>query len=146
VLEYSGITRVPKTPAFLAGIINLRGSVVPVIDLRIKLGLPPGELNIDSSILIIEIDFMEELTLIGVLVDCVKSVVRFDPDKIEDAPRIGMTVDLSFISAIGRIENDFVMILNENTLFSEKELSFVRQDRQEEKSIRHLSSDERISI
>ena len=89
VLEYSKVTKVPQTPEMMIGVINLRGSVVPVIDLRLKFGMGQSERTVNTCIIIIEVNIEDEVTMIGALVDSVNEVMDMDADKIEPPPKIG---------------------------------------------------------
>jgi purine-binding chemotaxis protein CheW len=126
VLELPKITKMPKTPDFMAGVINLRGGVVPVIDLRIKFDMPEIERTIDTSIVIVEANYDDEIILIGALVDAVKAVIKISTDNTEPPPKVGMNLDTNLIDGIGKNNDNFVIILNVDRLFSQEELSFVR--------------------
>jgi len=89
VLEFDTVTKVPQTPAMMKGVINLRGSVVPVVDMRIKFGMGATEKTVNTVIIIIEISLDGESTMIGALVDSVKEVLDLDTDHIEPPPSIG---------------------------------------------------------
>ena len=121
VLEVIKITRVPRMPPYMLGVINLRGSVVPVIDLRLKLDLEPIEATQDSSIIILEVLSGEENILLGIYVDSVHEVVEFEEGDLEPAPRIGAKIQSEFITGVGKRNDDFVMILNIGTVFGEIE-------------------------
>lgn len=125
VLNLVKITPIPMAPSFMIGVINLRGSVVPVIDLREKFSLKPAEYTIDTSIVIVEIAFGNEILTIGVLVDAVKAVVKFDNAQTEPPPKIGMQLNENMIQAIAKLNNNFVMILNTDTVFSKQELGII---------------------
>lgn len=117
VLEYTKITRVPRTPCFMRGVINLRGSVVPVIDLRMHFGFPPGRRTIDTCIIILEVTIDEKLTVLGALADSVQEVIDFEAEQLSDAPALGTRINNQFISAMGKIDEKFVMILNLDEVF-----------------------------
>ena len=121
VLELIKITRVPRMPPFMLGVINLRGSVVPVIDLRLKLGMEAAKATQDSSIIILEILVGEEIILLGIYVDSVHEVVDFDGDDLEPAPKIGSRIQSDFIHGVGKRNEEFVMILDIDRVFSEIE-------------------------
>ena len=89
VLEYATITRIPKTPEFMLGVINLRGNAVPVIDMRLKLGLPKTERTVDTCIIITEVQMEEGENIFGALVDSVHEVMEIDQDTLEPTPKIG---------------------------------------------------------
>ncbi|MBN8216883.1 MAG: purine-binding chemotaxis protein CheW, partial [Spirochaetes bacterium] len=102
VLEVARITRVPKTPPFMVGVINLRGGVVPVVDLRLKFGLHAREATIATSIIIVEASDGGEHFILGALVDAVKAVLRLEETEIEAPPRVGMRLSGEFIAGIGK--------------------------------------------
>ena len=92
VLDYTAITKVPRMPPFLKGVINLRGNVVPVVDLRLKLGMSAIEKTVDTCIVIVDILIEEELTQMGALTDSVKEVIDLDPDEIAPPAQNGDSV------------------------------------------------------
>lgn len=122
VLELGRITKVPRTSAFMIGVLNLRGGVVPVVDLRRKFGMDPVSATIDTAVVIIESIVGDDTLVIGVLVDAVKEVIRLDGTEVEAPPRVGMRVSGDFISAIGKKDNHFVILLDTTKLFSAEEL------------------------
>ncbi|HOV15507.1 MAG TPA: chemotaxis protein CheW [Spirochaetota bacterium] len=125
VLELTKITKVPRTPKFMSGVINLRGKVVPVVDLRVKFELEEVEQTIDTSIIIVEVSYDNDVIILGALVDSVKSVIKLEDNMHEPPPKVGLNIDLSFIDSIGKVKEDFVIILNIDKIFSAKELSFI---------------------
>ena len=125
VLEFDKVTKVPKTPDFLTGVINLRGKVVPVVDLRLKFGMSKTEKTVDTCVIITEIQIENELTQIGAMADSVWEVIDLDPDKIEPAPKIGTQLDTRFIDGMGKHNDDFIIILNINNVFSKEEMAVV---------------------
>jgi purine-binding chemotaxis protein CheW len=126
VLELIDITRVPRMPDFMRGVINLRGGVVPVIDLGLKFGLDRIENSINTCIIVLEVMLGGEELTIGALADSVREVVSLGNDEIEDAPRIGMTLDSGFLKGIGKRGEEFIIILDIDRIFSVHELSVVR--------------------
>lgn len=127
VLEVTRITKVPKTPPFMIGVINLRGGVVPVVDLRLKFDLPQKETTVDTSIIIVEARYDDETLIIGALVDAVKAVIRLEDGDIEEAPRVGMRISGEFIAGIGKKGAAFVILLDSDRVFSRKEMDAVAQ-------------------
>lgn len=125
VLEFSSVTKVPRTPDFMRGVINLRGSVVPVIDLRLKLGLSRTEATIDTCIIIIEVETADERLVLGAMADSVQEVVELDPKSIEPPPRIGTRVNIDFIRGIGNRDEQFVILLDINRVLTGEELRVV---------------------
>lgn len=126
VLDFTSVTRVPKMPAFMRGVINLRGSVVPVVDMRLKFGLPPADRTINTCIIIVEIDMDGEMVALGALADSVKEVVELEATDIEPAPRIGTRLNTEFIRGMGKREEGFLILLNINRIFSTEELAAVQ--------------------
>ena len=126
VVEYTDITRIPRTPVFMRGVINLRGGVLPIIDLRLKFDLPAKEPDRDTSIIITEINLEGETVVIGTMVDAVKEVVEFSPEALEPAPKIGLKMDSDHIKAMAKQDDHFVIVLNVESIFSWKEISFAK--------------------
>lgn len=122
ILEMSHITRIPKTPEYMKGVINLRGTVLPVVDLRIKFGLPEKENTVDTSIIVISIDLNGEPILIGTLVDAVREVLELKNDEISPAPTIGTKYNTGFIEGMWRTDEKFIMILDIDKVFSTEEV------------------------
>ncbi len=127
VLDYTKLTKVPKTPDFMKGVINLRGGVVPVVDLRLKFGMTGTQQTVDTCIIIAEISVDEQHTLLGALADQVQEVIELDPSAIEPPPRIGTRLDTDFIKGMGKQEDEFIIILDVEKVFSARELVMVRQ-------------------
>ena len=125
ILDYSNITKVPQTPEFMKGVINLRGSVVPVVDMRLKFNMPPLEKTVDTCIIVVEISIENEATILGALVDSVQEVFELEPTHIEAAPRIGTKLRTDFILGMGKREEQFVIILDIDKVFSSEELDIV---------------------
>lgn len=123
ILEITTITKVPQTPDFMRGVINLRGSVVPVIDMRLKFGMSPIEQTVNTCIIVVEISMDGDTTVLGALADSVQEVVEMEPDSIEPAPHIGTKLNTEFIKGMGKIDGRFVMILDIDRVFSSDELS-----------------------
>ncbi len=126
VLDYTTITRVPRMPDFLRGVINLRGNVVPVIDLRLKLGMNATEKNLDTCIVIAEIMIDGELTLVGALADSVKEVISLEAARISPPPRLGTKLKSRFIRGMGKLDEGFLIILDIDKVLSEDELAVVK--------------------
>ena len=127
VLEFTTVTKVPQTPDMMKGVINLRGSVVPVIDMRIKFGMEETEKTVNTVIIIIELDLDDEMTQIGAVVDSVKEVMDLDAEHIEPPPKIGTKLNTDFIKGMGKKDGQFIMILDIKTIFSSEELDLVQQ-------------------
>jgi purine-binding chemotaxis protein CheW len=122
ILEMSHITRIPKAPEYLKGVINLRGTVLPVVDLRIKFGLPEKEANVDTSIIVLSIDLNSEPVLVGILVDAVREVLELKSSEIAPTPSIGTKYNSGFIKGMWRMDEKFIMILDIDKVFSTEEI------------------------
>jgi purine-binding chemotaxis protein CheW len=125
VLELTKITKVPKTPRFMRVVINLRGSVVPVVDLKYKFGMGDTEETVHTCIIVMEVAIDDEVKVIGALADAVKEVINLEPDQIEPSPYLGTKVSIEFIKGVGKIGEDFVIILDIDKIFSEEEFEAV---------------------
>lgn len=127
ILDYTTITRVPRMPEFLRGVINLRGNVVPVIDLRLKLGMSAIEKTVDTCIVIVEIEAEDELMQMGVLADSVQEVIDLDPSHISPPPKIGTKINIDFIKGMGKQDDEkFLIILDIDRVLSEDELAVMQ--------------------
>ena len=122
VLDFTEVTKVPRMPDFMSGVINLRGGVVPVVDLRLKFGLPATDRTVDTCIIIMEIAIDGETTLIGALADSVQEVMTLDPENIEPPPRIGTRLKTEFIKGMGKKNDNFIILLDIDRVFSSDEL------------------------
>jgi purine-binding chemotaxis protein CheW len=127
VLEMTSITKIPRTPPFMRGVINLRGYAVPVMDMRMKFGMGEVVQTVETCIIIAELDHAGEKSLIGAIVDSVDEVYEMPPETIEEAPRMGASIRADFIAGIGRREEAFVIILDNKKVFSEEELALARE-------------------
>ena len=126
VLEYSSVTKVPQTPEFMKGVINLRGHVVPVVDLRLKFGMQEAEKTVNTCIIIVEVSVDEETAVLGALTDSVQEVLELEHDQIEPAPKIGTRLKTDFIRGMGKQNEQFIMILDIDKVFSTDELAIVQ--------------------
>ncbi|CCH47644.1 chemotaxis protein CheW [Pseudodesulfovibrio piezophilus] len=127
VLELTSITKIPRTPEFMRGVINLRGHAVPVVDMRLKLGMSKGEDTVDTCIIIVEIEFDGEFTVMGALVDSVREVFEMMPDTIEPAPKMGAAINAEYIKGMGRQNEQFIIIIDINKIFSAEELAIAKE-------------------
>jgi len=132
VLDYTTITKVPGMPAFLSGVINLRGNVVPVIDLRLKLGMSAIKRTVDTCIVIVEVFIEDELTQMGALADSVKEVIDLDASQISPPPRLSTKLNNDFIKGMGKQDEKFLIILDIDRVLSSDELEIVRSAEQTE--------------
>ena len=131
VLELTSITKIPRTPDFMCGVINLRGHAVPVMDMRLKFGMPKTPSTVDTCIIIVEVDFEGERVIMGGLVDSVREVFDLPPDHIEAAPRMGTSINTDYIRGIGKQAETFVIILDIAKVFSAEELALAKDAQKE---------------
>lgn len=111
------ITKVPQTPSFVQGVINLRGKVIPVIDLRLKFGLPPAEYTEQTCIIVVDVGVM-----MGIIVDTVREVHDFVAEDIEPPPSLGLSVDTSFILGMGKVKDQVKLLLDIDKVLTADEL------------------------
>ena len=116
------ITRVPRSPVYLKGVINLRGKVIPVVDLRLKLDMQEQEYNEKTCIIVVNIDVKGQPVMVGVVVDSVREVYDFNAEQIESAPRFGVDIDTTAILGMGKIDEHVVTLLDINRAIAEAEL------------------------
>jgi len=122
IIAHTPLTRLPETASFIRGVMNLRGCVVPVVDLAVRFG--QGEIPITKStcIVILEIRIDGENLVVGVMADAVKQVVEFGGDEIQTPPSIGTGVKREYLRGLGPAEKGFVMILDADRIFVHDEL------------------------
>ena len=125
IIEHETVTRVPSTPEFVRGVINLRGSVVPVVDLARKFGLAESPVTKRTCIVIVEAAGERERVVMGVLADAVNQVVEFAQAEIEPPPSFGAPVRVDFLKGLGQLGGGFVLILDTDRVLSTEELSSV---------------------
>lgn len=123
VLDFTVVTKIPRTPEFMRGVINLRGSVVPVVDLRLCFEMTETEKTVNTCIIVAEVHLDGEATVIGALADSVNEVIDLTPEDIQPAPKIGASVRTDFIRGMGNCDSGFVMILDIDKVFEAKDLT-----------------------
>ena len=126
VLDFTTVTRVPRTPEFMRGVINLRGSVVPVVDLRLKFGMTRTENSVNTCVIITEVTVDGDTTVLGALADSVQEVLDLDSEHIAPAPKIGTKLNTEFIKGMGKRDDRFIIILDIDKVFSVDELAVVQ--------------------
>ncbi|KAB1441076.1 chemotaxis protein CheW [Pseudodesulfovibrio senegalensis] len=122
VLEITKVSEIPRTPKYMRGVINLRGHAVPVVEMRTKLGMERIDDTVDTCIIILEVLLEDELLAIGALVDSVREVVEMPDREIEAAPKMGSAINADYIKGMGRQGDNFVIIVDVDSVFSKKEL------------------------
>ena len=127
IIEINMITRVPMMPAFIAGIINLRGSVVPVVDLSQRLGRCASVVSKKSCIVLVEIVHGDDSQTVGMLVDEVNEILEIDEEHIQPPPDFGTDIRTDFIRAMGRVDDKFMILLDVNHVLSVADISQLTQ-------------------
>lgn len=117
IIKMQEITRLPHAPEFIEGITNLRGTIVPVVDLRTRFGLPRQEPTRDTRIVIANMDSSK----VGIIVDAVTQVIRVPDDKIEPPPQMSVTINSAFIKNIAKLESELVILLDLGKVLSTEE-------------------------
>ncbi len=125
IKEYSHITTIPLMPISVLGVINLRGNVVPIIDLQVRIGKEKSKITKRTCIIIVELTYSDEKMDVGLMVDAVSEVIDIPITEIEKAPSFGSKIRNDFIKSIGKIEGKFIIILNIINVLSIDELSVV---------------------
>jgi purine-binding chemotaxis protein CheW len=123
IIQYCDISTVPMMPDYIRGIINLRGAVVPVIDLHVRFGRAAAEVSRRTCIVIIEIDHQGSRHELGIMVDAVSAVIDIAPEQVEPAPRFGSRIKHDFIAGMGKVNEKFVIILDVSKTFTSDELN-----------------------
>lgn len=118
VLDLSEITRVPTAPPYMRGVVNVRGSAVPVVDLRLKFGLPPTPDTVNTRIVVLELELDGELTVVGGLADAVHEVLELDRAEIREPPRIAMRWRADMIEGLGKKADQFIIVLDITRVFA----------------------------
>ena len=132
IIEVANVTRVPLTPDFIYGVINLRGNVVPVVDLSSRLRNHKAVISKYSCIVLVAVEASEGLQLIGMLVDEVKEILEIPPADIRPAPDFGVDIRTDFIQAMARVDEVFIILLALNRVLSLAELSQLQHLKQEQ--------------
>jgi len=128
VIELVPVTRIPKTPPFMRGVINLRGHAVPVVDLRIKFDMPTAHDTVNTCIIIVDVEVEGENCYMGAIVDSVREVFEMTSDQINPPPRMGTSIRADFIRGMGKQNEEFIMILDIGKVFSQEELALVLEN------------------
>jgi purine-binding chemotaxis protein CheW len=126
ILEMTKITKVPKAPTYMKGVINLRGSVLPLIDTRIKFEMEETIYTSNTCILVLDINMNGESVHVGALVDSVQEVLEIEDKNIQPSPSIGTKYKSEFIDGMAKVDDNFIMLLNMDLVFSTDELSLLK--------------------
>ena len=130
IIEYDTVTRVPNMPHSIRGVINLRGAVVPVVDLAVRFGLRDCRVTKRTCVIIVEVEVGDEKLVIGLMADAVSQVIDLPPSDIEPPPGFGTKVRVDFLKGLGKIGNKFVLILDLDRALSNSDLLSVAEARE----------------
>lgn len=123
VIDYIPVTKIPLSPDYIEGVINLRGSIIPVINLSYRFFKKKNEQTKFTSIIMIEIFDNEETLIIGLMIDAVKEVLFIPEKNIDEKPDFGTNIRNDFIEGVGKVNGEFIILLNNSTVLDIKELS-----------------------
>ena len=123
IVEYSGVTKVPMMSSYVKGVTNIRGNIVPVIDLIDRFSLGETKVGDKTSIVVVNYEKDDEKTQIGIMIDEVYEVDSIEPSEVKKAPEFGAKIDSKFILCMGKYDNKYIEILNTNTILDISELS-----------------------
>lgn len=126
IIAIPQITPIPNTPGYVKGVINLRGKIIPVIDLRLRFGLPAADYNARTSIIIIKTEVDEEEIFIGIIVDTVLEVLDIQGGMIEPAPSFGISIDTGYIYGMAKVKNKVIILLDIQNILSEEEFGALK--------------------
>ena len=140
VLDFTELTKVPRMPEFMRGVINLRGGIVPVVDLCLKFGMEGSGRTVDTCIIIMELDIEEEKTFLGAIADSVQEVITLESTQIEPPPKIGTRLDTKFIRGMGKKNDELIIILDIDRVFSSGELEGFHTTEKDQTSTENTTS------
>jgi purine-binding chemotaxis protein CheW len=140
IIGLMDITKVPRTPHDIRGVINLRGKVIPVVDLRLKFDMEAKEDTEETCIIVVDIAGEEGSVLMGILVDAVSEVLDIQSNEIEDPPTFGAGVDTRFILGIGKVKNTVKILLDVDRVLTGVEIAFADDDAEQSMSVSEMSS------
>lgn len=129
IIEYSSLTAVPMTPSWIRGVINLRGAVVPVLDLSVRFGKEPSAVTKRTCIVITEMDIDGERRDLGIVVDAVNAVMDIPPGDIEPPPQFGARIRTEFIHGMGKVDGRFVILLDVRQVLAGEDLAVLADAR-----------------
>jgi len=127
IIEYTAITKVPKVSRWIRGVINLRGNVVPVVDLAVRFGLEERPITKTTCIIIVEVQQETEKAVMGVIADAVNQVIALNAEDIEEPPAFGTRIRLEYLAGMGKLGKKFALILNIDRVLSAAELLTVSE-------------------
>jgi purine-binding chemotaxis protein CheW len=131
ILEVPKITKVPHAPGYLVGVVNLRGGVLPVIDTRIKFGMPATEFTVNTCIVVLNVQINDETTVVGAMVDSVSEVFEIEENQVQPSPTIGAKYQADFIQGMIKEKDQFMMLLDIDKVFTSNEMELFNETKSE---------------
>ena len=126
VLEFTEVSKLPRTPDYMKGVINIRGHAIPVVDMRSKLGMEQAGQTVDTCIIILDVLFENGAHTVGAVVDSVREVIDISRDTIEPPPSLGSSIDASYIEGLGHQGDQFIILLDVDSVFANEETALRR--------------------
>jgi purine-binding chemotaxis protein CheW len=126
ILDRTDMTRIPRMPDYMRGALNVRGEVIPVVDLRVKFGLPAVEYTLDTCVVLIEVAVDGEMTVLGALVDAVRDVFEVEESALSNAPRMGTKLNTEFIEGVAHCDDELIIVLDLDRVLSHEEVITLR--------------------
>ncbi len=126
LMGMSEVTPIPQTPEYIKGVINLRGQIIPIIDLRLKFGMVFKEYNKRTSIIVVEVDYEGEISYMGVVVDSIREVISIPEENISKASYINSKIKSDFIKGIANTPDGIVIVLDVVKILSDDDLAFIK--------------------
>jgi len=136
ILEMTHVTKVPRAPGYMKGVINLRGMVLPLVDTRVKFGMPETEVSDNTCILVLDLNVSGEEVKLGALVDSVQEVLELENENLLPPPSIGSKYKSEFIEGIANVDEKFIMVLNMDLIFSADDLSQLKETLEQPQAVK----------
>lgn len=127
IIKLLEITAIPKTPGYIKGVINLRGKIIPIMDLRLKFGIEEKEYNERTCIVVVEISLNDTRKLMGLIVDTVSEVANLTGDQIEPPPEYGNQNNQGFLTGVGKVKERVILLLDIERILSREESILLRE-------------------
>ena len=140
IIEVPKITKVPQAPEFMRGVINLRGRVLPVIDTRIKFGMPSIEDTVDTCIVVLTVEVDNQEIVLGALVDAIQAVLDIEDEEVQDPPAFQSGYRSELITGMVKRDNNFILMLDMEKVFSSQEIVLLKESEKVSEELEEDSS------
>ena len=128
IIGVMAITHIPRTQGYIKGVINLRGRIVPVVDLRAKFGMKNKDYDDRTCIIIIEVSLSDNIRSVGIAVDTVSEVINITKNDIEQSPQVDVQIEEGFLAGLGKMKDKVIIILNIDKILNSKEVIFIKKE------------------